>query len=108
MRRAAIAPDDFAHRVLTAPTFEATTLLVAEPPEAGFVHFGPRESWGFHLEDRSAPERADGVVYALCAAEEAVRMALLRAAETALCAAGARQLTLWPTWAQGTISFYNG
>ncbi len=107
-RRLTITEEDFARRVLAVPTMEATTLLVAEEASAGFVHFGPRETWGFLLEDRATPDGSVGVIYALCADEDAVRETLLRAAETGLRAAGAHTITLWPTWAQGTMAFYTG
>jgi ribosomal protein S18 acetylase RimI-like enzyme len=104
----AITLDDFACRVLAAPTFAETTLLLAEPPGAGFIHFGPNERWGYHLEDRAEPNHAIGVIYALCAGDDAIREELLRAAENALRAARARDITLWATWGQGTMPFYNG
>ena len=101
-------PGEFAERVVLSPAFSDTTLLVAEDSAGsinGFAHFGLREDWWFHPEDRhTTPET--GSIYALCASEEATLTTLLQEAEAAL--SSTKSIWLFPTWAQGAVPFYNG
>jgi ribosomal protein S18 acetylase RimI-like enzyme len=104
-----IRVDDFCSRVLEAPTYAESTLLVAVNGTCrGFVHFGPQERWWFQLQDRPTPSADSGVIHALCAPADDVRAALLAAAEDQMQAAGGLIAWLWPTWAQGAMPFYNG
>ena len=103
----AITGEEVAGRVLHSPGFAETTLTLSEN-RRGFVHFGPRENWWFLTEERRLPDPAVGMIYALCAEDTPTLMTLLQTAETQLLAAGAREIYLYPTWAQGAIPFYNG
>ena len=107
----AAEPDEFAARVLLAPGFADTTMLVAAAADGavrGFAHFGPREPWWFLQVDRRPPDPSVGMIYTLCAEDAATFTSLLHTAEAQLAAQGAEEAWLWPSWAQGAIPLYNG